>query len=413
MPIPPTDPIPLPSDESDSARVFLESHGLIPLQPLIRSSDDSLLCDPFRYYLTRRLGLVSCFSYSVALNRGTWFHTCAQAHHESDPSSFLADALTNRISELKNACETLSVLPTAASAILARERRDHDTAYAWWTAASSVRFGPHTLPTYFAPYRHVASELVLHHDLLLDGVHYPLVCTVDRLLLDEKTGLLHILDYKTCSEPPSIRLAKCPLELQTSLYSFIVSELLTSGELQRTLSLPASTRFGGMFHAAIQKPTIRLGMNDRPFIDKPFTPTRGPNKGVTRMEREYTGEPTLANYLARCERWYLSLDEFSGSPHSEPPVNVSHIAPSFIRSPLLLKDLFTRIRRIHSYATRPANPDLFRKNPDGLFNHNSTTFSPYAPFYLRPVHEWPAIIAESRFVVDHRDDPDDSPLTPE
>ena len=413
MPTPATDPIPFPTDDSDSARTFLEAHGLVAVEPPLRSSDfPAALEDPFRYYLTRRLGLAPFLSYSTALNRGSWFHTAAQASQTSDPSSFLLAALDSRLAELKSVCDSVGVLPSAALTFAQRERRDFETASAWFEAAFSTPFHQgQSLSTYFSSFTHVASELTLRHTITLNGRSLPLVCTLDRLIL--RDNLLSIVDYKTCSEPPSIRLAKCPLEMQTWLYSFIVDELLSSGRLQQLLNLPPSVTFGGMYHLAIQKPTIRLGLNDRPFRETPFTPSSGKNKGITRINREYYGEPSFARYLARCSSWYARTDEFSSDPDSEPRVNISYIAPTLIRSPLTLKDLFTRLELLHSFSTRPANPDNFPKNPNGIYSYRGQSLSPFADLYFRPVREWPSIIQQARFVVDHRDDPSDSPSDPE
>lgn len=408
MPIPPSDPIPLPTDNRGEAAAFLEAHGLVPIEPPIRSSDYSLaLHDPFRYYLTRRLGLTPFLSYSTALNRGTWFHTAAQASQTADPSSFMMAALDSRLSELKSVCASVGVLPSAALSFSQRERRDFETAHAWFEAASRVPFHDGASFTFFfGTFRHVASELTLRHTATIDGIALDLVCTVDRLML--KGNHLYILDYKTCSEPPTVRLAKCSLEMQTLLYSFIVSELLASGQLQQLLQLPPSTQFGGMYHLAIQKPTIKMGLNDRPYRDVPFTPSSGKNKGVTRMEREYYGEPSFANYVARCSSWYMRTGEFSGTPFEEPPVNISFISPSLIKDPLTLEDLYSRLFLIHNLRIQAPFPSSFLKNPDGIYNFRGQTLSPYAPLYMRPVKEWPAIIAEARFVVDHRDDPADT-----
>lgn len=414
--IPTTEPIPLPTDRSDSARLYLQSHGLSPINPPIRSSDYALLLsDPFRYYLTRRLGLVPPLQYSVALNRGTWFHTCAQAAQTAEPAAFLSEAFAARTAELNAVFESLRILPAAASSILTRERADFETASAWFTAAMAVALpsGKTLSQRLGAPLQSVASELTLTYNLLLNGKTHRLVCTVDQLLYDARTNLLFIVDYKTCSEPPSVRLAKCTREMQTWLYLYIVNALLEGGELQPLLKIPSSCILGGIHHVAIQKPTIRIGMNDRPFTTREFTPKTGPNKGVTRLEREYHGEPTLANYLARCTAWYAGQGEFSHLADRELPVNISTISSSLLKSPLTEKDLFTRIEFIASHAGRTANPDLFLDNPAGIYDGRSTKPSLYAPLYLNAVRDWPAIIAEQRFIVDHRDDPSDSPLQSE
>ena len=78
---------------------------------------------------------MSPLQYSVALNRGTWFHTNAQAAQTSEPAAFLSEAFAARTAELKAVFESLRILPAAASSILTRERADFETASAWFTAA--------------------------------------------------------------------------------------------------------------------------------------------------------------------------------------------------------------------------------------------------------------------------------------
>jgi len=410
MSLPVSEPIPLPTDENDSARIYLEAHGLIPIQPPIRSSDeDTLLYDPFRSYLTRRLGLCPLLSYSAAKNRGTWFHTMAEAFTKPDPVAFADTKLSSRLQELADIATVNHVLPSALRTFQDIERNDFETTLAWFDACRTVRFNSSpsgTLTTYLADYRILATELTLSHTLLLDGKKYPLLCTLDALLYHAKTNTLHILDYKTCSEPAQIRLAKCPLEMASSLYAFIVTELISSGQLLSTFSLPANTTYGGFHHVAVQKPSIRLGQNDRSFRSVEFTPKSGPNKGITRIEREYFGEPTRSNYLRRCSDWYNRTGEYSSVPFEHgPPVDISHLKASFIRSPLILSRLFSRIRSIHSFATRDPLPSNFLRNPSGIYNRFSDKPSPYAHFYLEPVWTWPEYIAQERFLIDHRDDP--------
>ena len=55
---------------------YLSCFDLQAVSPSVRSSDAGYLGDPFRYYLSRRLGLSSITEHSEPLNIGTFVHKC-------------------------------------------------------------------------------------------------------------------------------------------------------------------------------------------------------------------------------------------------------------------------------------------------------------------------------------------------
>lgn len=100
--------------------------------PPSRASDYSLcLSNPFQYYLTRRLGLVPMLSWSEALSAGTWMHERARYFFQSFPNgdlpaelnTELQNQLDDRLTELRAACNTLSISPARENEILEDERR--------------------------------------------------------------------------------------------------------------------------------------------------------------------------------------------------------------------------------------------------------------------------------------------------
>lgn len=414
---PNTQPIPLPTDHGDSARHYLESHGLTSITPVSHASDFPMAMeDPFRFYLTRRLGLAPALSYSTALNRGTWFHTAAQATyaHDDSPSNFISKALDLRLRELTATCDLFSISPQVRTEIIKREVHDQETAWAWFTAACQTKIGSTTLPQYLAKFRILSTELKLSSPWLHPTSRKRLdrTITIDLLLHDPASGAIFILDYKTCSEKPSERLAKCPLEHQTWHYLSVTQAAIDDTSLLRRFNLPPNTRLGGMIHVAIQKPTIKFGENDRPYEIIHHILKSGPRKGQTDVRYNYTGEPTLDRYLARCTEWYTRTGRYADTdPNEEPPVNYSVIGAS-IMDASTTSVYNDRMELLRQLSTCPANPSNFLANPNGIYNFASHSLSVYAPFYLHAPQDWPSLVASNRFIQAHRDSPSNPETEP-
>lgn len=419
--MPPTvEEIPLPTDRKGEAVRWLESKGFRPRTPSIHSSDYELvLSDPFLYYLTRRLGLARALSWSKALNRGSWLHSRAHLLWKEDATTGtlpLEDAqrlrslFNSRLEELKEISRSQGITGDPARSILDREQRDFLCAMGWFDAAKlvTVPHGYGNIPAALraAHFKHLGSELeITYLDPSWPGT--PLVVTIDDLLYHQSQDTLWIVDWKSCDESPKIRLASCPLEHQTWLYSYVLSEDLRdpASSLRTRFSLPASTKFGGFIHVAVQKPTIDICSKDCNYTLTDFTPSRGKNKGITRQEKEHYGEPRLENYIARCREWYLGEGEYANlaaERADDPPVNFSFTHALLLSDPDFLDRFRARMNLIHQYATCRPWPSNFPENPSSIRPYG--TLSNFAPFYLSSIAHWPEVVQRNGFIISHRDD---------
>jgi hypothetical protein len=408
-------PIPLPSDNADSARVFLEAHGLFAQNPPIRASHFTLgLSDPFLYYLSVRLGLVPFFSYSEALARGSWFHTAMQSLFSPDPARFRHHATISRTTELKTIGRTLGVSPSSLRLFLDREDRDRQTAYAWSQIILDLPLQSSSTPTLrhlLNRYNVLGAETVLRCPITVNHITLQRTIQADLLLHNPDDNTIWIADWKTCAESPIDRLVKAPFEMATHHYLSVLSDLISSGEFQSFFNLPLDVRLGGFIHVAFQKCPLRFGLNDRPYEYKRRTLSRGPRKGQEITELEYYGEPSFALFLGRCTEWYTRTGRYATEPFESPPLNLSTISAGILLDPSALETYYSRLKYLHSLNTREAYPANFLANPDSIIGFGGSPF-PYAPFYANPVSQWPRIIGEERFIVRHRDDPESlNPVT--
>ena len=418
--MPPETP-PVPSPSRSDALPFLAHHGILPRVPSLRSSDfKTVASNPFAYYLTRRLGITRRFSWSAALSRGSWTHKCFELDPLHTPSftetpnirSAFHTVLESRLAELSAISTSLSLPSTTHEEILARERNDAETAFAWYATASSLRVSStvRSFRHYLAhpTWRDLGPEITLecplpsNPSLTLKGV-------ADRLLHNIHTNELWIADLKTTSLDPRDRLSLCSHEFQASHYLSIARLLVTDPSFRSLHDLPDDIRVGGMIHIAMLKPTITLCSDDRPYRLVDFTPSRGPNKGITRQEKEFYGEPSLDHYLARCDRWYKGTHEYSDlAPlrESSPPTNISFTPASILDNPSF-PSYTARLNLLTYYATLDPQPDNFPY--DATQFQAQKKLSPWAPFAICPVEHWPEIMAREGFIIAHRDeDPSDA-----
>jgi len=393
--------------------------------PSIRSSDyECVLGDPFRYYLTRRLGLVSTLSSSTALSRGSWFHKAAEYDTlygpltPSHPLMVSFDACLNaRLQELTESCATLGIVGDARRTIVATEKEDAETALAWYCAASRVSISPKygTFRDYLSqPYWKVLGREIPisiatppDHRLTMEDLHSTKYLrrrtTMDVLLFDTNTELLWIIDWKSCSEPTEVRLASCPIEYQTLHSIYMLKDLLKTGLPQTVFKLPENVQVGGMIHIAIQKPSLRFGQQDRNFTLDTSPLKSGPRKGQPRNEKVFHGEPSLPNFIARCDDWYQGVGDYLhllSERSSHPVVNISHTYAHHLDGEAY-SDYLARTEFIAHHATRHPHPSNFLKSPSSIAPYG--TLSPFAPFYLCHPSQWPEIIQREGFTVRHRD----------
>lgn len=388
--------------------------------PDIHSSDyRTALSDPFLYLLTRRLGITKALSSGTALTRGSWFHTIAELDTLTGEAPGHPDPLTpshpawlafltkveSRIEELTDTCAKQGIVGDARRTILATEREDALTALAWYCSASTVEITPKlgTFRQFLAKpfWRILGREIPISDPMVYGGNRRR--TTLDMLLLDLNTNNLWVLDYKSCSEPTTVRLASCPIEFQTLHSISLLQGSLRSGTLYRVfpdLPPPTELKVGGMMHLAIQKPSLRFGQQDRNFTldTSPFK--SGPRKGQPRNEKNYFGEPDPANFRLRCDDWYHGRGEYShlqAERDASPVVNISYTYAEKLDADAW-QQYTRRCLHVQSLATRLVEDGWLKGEEIAPFN----TLSPFAPFYLLPPSQWLEVLQNEGLIVQHR-----------
>ena len=401
--------VPLPKGKGKSAKEWLEAYGLVARTPCIRSSDyEMCLHCPFQYYLSRRLGLVPALRWSSALSRGSWFHTRAELMNELPEvaTKTMQDLLKKRNEELSEICSNRGIIGEERTSILGREEKDMLTATAWFEAAATFKI-PGKDKT-FLEYLNAEHFRILGHEILAKYEHPDygtLIAQYDLLLYHEKQDKVFIVDFKTCSESPILRLSTCPIEFQTQHYLQICKYLLDSRVMTKKFDLLDTTEVGGMLHVAIRKPTISFGQRDRECEISEHTLTRGPRKGQVEIRRKYFGEPRFDNYLNRVKNWYNATDEYEDEAPlraSDPPVNISTTYGSVTKDQSWVHEYHSRLNVINTYASVFPAPGNFPSSSSYI--RSFSKLSPFAPFYLTPVTEWPSVIQQEGFIFEDRDE---------
>ena len=389
------------------AKEWLEDQGLVAKTPAIRSSDfESILSCPFQYYLSRRLGLVSTLRWSAALSRGSWFHRRLELFQESKALAFkqMLEWLVESQEELVKTCAKQGIIGGRKERILDQEQKDMLMALSWFEAMQvfSVPGKGSVIDFLNQPwFRVLGSEITAEYNHPEYG---RLLAQYDLLLYHKKQNVLFIVDAKTCSGSTINRLRTCPIEFQTQHYIHILNYLTKAGVISETYDLPEDVRVGGMIHIAVQKPTIEYGMNDRDFEIVNHEFKRGPRKGQIEERRIYSGEPRWENYRERCKRWFLAEGEFETQKPtrvSDPPVNFSHTFATSSLDRQGTLDYHSRLQLVESYATREGTPGSFPMSANHLRQFGR--LSPFAPFYLTTVEDWPVIMASEGFQQEDRD----------
>ena len=401
---PETKQIKLPNSRySEEAAEWLESHSLVDQCPSLRSSDYGLVrrC-PFTYYLCRRLGLGKALQYSEALSRGTWVHHFFSyiTLDEETRTSNCYVLLNNRLSELNAQCDAMNIRAEKKKDILLREETDFLVTKAWFEAALmapiSKDIGGLKEFLEHPDMLHVGQELLLKAE---DRVAQP-----DLLIYDKRTNKLWIVDFKTCAGSPHDRLQMCPYEFQTQHYFSITRHLLLTSSFTNWFDLPSDVDLAGVMHIAIQKPTIKFGMSDRPFTMDTSPLKSGPRKGQPRNDKVYTGEPHPDLYRERCINWYLGHEDYAHlAPEraTDPPVNISYTGSRTLLAEDNLSCYDSRLKFLKSYKERPCEPGKFEV---GDVVPHAGRVSPYASFITTPVDRWIDIIEAEQFIISNRDD---------
>lgn len=390
------------------AKEWLEDQELVAKIPAIRSSDyETVLSCPFQYYLSRRLGLVSALRWSPALSRGSWFHRRLELFQEPSvvAQQKMEEWFRERCEELKELCDVRGIIGKSRSRIFDREEKDMLMASAWFDAmkAFQVPSKGSVIDYLNRPYfKLLGTEVTAEYTHPEYG---RLLAQYDILLYHEKQNSLYVVDAKTCSGSTIDRLSTCPIEFQTKHYLHVLNYLAKAEKLTQKYQIPRDAKVAGMIHIAVQKPTIEFGMNDRDFTESPHTISRGPRKGQVETRRTYSGEPRWENYRDRCIDWYLANGRYQDKEierSQDPPINFSLTPGSDILDKYSTYEYHRCLQLVKSYATCEPTPGCFPKSANYLRGYSR--LSPFTPFYLNEVKDWPSIIATDGFMVEDRDD---------
>ncbi len=387
--------------------------GLEDQHPTIRSSDLKPQ-DEFLYMLTRRFGLVPKLQYSVALNRGSWFHRRCELFHctRNQAHQALRPALLARCSELLDLAEQGGF---DGQPLVNREEEDYDTAFSWYDAAAQVPLSTETTICASVSLKAGATfkDFILDPAWRILGTEVLIaledgrVAQIDLLLFNVRSGLLWLVDMKTTAKAANDRLALCSIESQTLHYPRVVRDALPL--IIDKFDLPSGTLVGGMLHVAVSKPAIQFGPQDRDFewVDTFYKVTcKGGKKGdfKSKEKRWMSDTPQRANYIARCADWYRGTGDYTDKAEeraAKPMVAIGSTPASSIFDPVREGWYQRKLERTRELATRPLSYAGFPPE-DHTLGWGSTAERPYEPFYVLPPVYWPSII-ERDFIVQDRD----------
>jgi hypothetical protein len=393
---------------------MLEEMGLRPQTPTIRSSHyGQALRDPWGYFVVQRLGLVPKISWSQCLTLGSWYHTACEHHLNQSPHPWASyrKLIDARLHELAAICTESGYMPTAIEKTAAREEREAYSAWALFHGSAKVPL-PSNAMSWLEAIQNKERYIVLATEFEFSMKHpliqHPVGIRVDAILYHKQHNVLWLVDYKTTSKAPMDRSATCPIEFQTQLYIDVmrlavedrsprIEELLAPLELSKEKRNKLTVQ--GMQHIIIKKPGIRFGLEDRDFEEKEFIPSRGPNKGVARIEREYVGEPRLSNFVRRVSDWYLRTGMYTHLAEKEPesPVLISNSPASLVLDKNGLHAYYSRLKYLYSLATRLPSPDNFLVNPGASDDHGHISY--ITDLSVVDIADWPAVISAQGLMV--------------
>jgi len=427
---------------STSIEEILESAGLHIETPYVRSSDYGLvLNDPFRYFLSRRIGLTRAAGWSEALSRGSWFAERMLYAHHPDPSKPLAKKLAQRFDEIRAIASKFSWGPDRLKGYLETEQKNYACAMGWWEAAMTLEMANgFTYQTYFARdgWEWLGSELVA--TATIGGI--PCRAQFDHLYFDSKRQKLWVVDDKTTSYDPNTRVQVCPNEFQSQLYCGIAEELLIDGTLSEKFGIPETATLGGMYHVAFKKPTIDFGSKDRPYrlisngkrsgkrgvwdpdtnkykiiemktgeiLEEGTIALRRQAESFLREKCEkiaepvYEGEPDLDLYIKRCERWLKKQGEFKDAEGVPTPTRIAYSILNEEWFESIRPTLHQRLKVVEAYRTAQPALENFPKGVDLI--DLSGNLSPYAPLYVLDPDRWAGALQTQELIVKHRDETD-------
>ena len=352
---------------------WLCGQGLTPRTPAVvrpSEAEDFFTC-PFLYLLRHRFGIRTPYEGGNALELGSCFHAHLASLLSTGSTALFAPEAIRLRADL--AAQGVTDEAMVASSVATLEE-SFEKSRCWLENA----WGRCPLPSQYTP---LATELLLQSTVGAGSLTAPGACRLDALLYDASRGELWILDAKTCSVGPIVRMSTCPWEFQTHFNRLVTEACLPAIIAQ--WGLPPDTRLVGFIHYVVQKPSILLLKKDGK-----------------------TGRAGIEGYKERAADWYAARGQFLDNAPAfalDPPVNLS-----YYRFPMEPSHEFShKLHQVLVAATRPAYPEAFPRSSTFIRDSYSTSadgLHRLAPFYAEDsFHLWPDMVRSGRFRLSFRD----------
>lgn len=444
MPAPLIQPFLPPADLGSDAAEYLSSLGLTPRFPCIRSSDAAYIDKPFVYYLARILGITPIFNSSDASAQGVWGHYRASLPGDY-PTAQVEKAMLEEFrrwtADITVSAAKVGFGESGLASVILSEKTRMMEAWTWYDTASQfvTRFGGITDNP--REWKVLGSEVLALYADPAYSPRRPGVAQYDKLLLHIPTDTLWIRDYKFTGGSRTFRATTVPYEFQTQHYLAILKGALP--QLIERFGLSSKTRAGGMEHVIVATPSIGISQKDREYkwvsegkrsgvSGEAFKTEEGwrvscsaPIDGLSKFkteeealrelhaltgktpEKEYRGEPSWQMYSKRVDEWYKGKGNYGANSvefSTDPPVLISRTGVELMSDPDILSDYGKVYLQLHRWATLPDPcPRDFARTSQGMISYRSPSPSIYAPFFHRPVAEWPELMKQNLLIVKPRD----------
>lgn len=240
----------------------------------------------------------------------------------------------------------------------------------------------------------LAKELYMQAPITLpDGTIVPCAAQLDSIEQDTESGRIFVRDYKTTGLPIMFTLTGYMYSIQPRLY-----RLLADCWVKENTSQP---EVSGYLLDILQTPDIKMCGKDKDCTESEHTLTRGPRKGETEIRKDYTGEPKLENYIARCKEWYEEKGEDSVASYT-----------IYFGEPALNTEVVDALRRTWKYASllEPI-PDNYPRDITASACKAYRRVCEYYPLCSTAEAAWPAIIENTYTITPPEDTPDSEPTT--
>lgn len=352
--------------------------------------------DPFKFFLTQ-----ICEIKPIIPADHMWFGECFHDHLQAAASPNYEDLPTRMDGRIAEICRSLQAPEAFVNAVTDRLRATARKSYAAVRALSQVPASASggSIMSYLTQERW--RNLMVEDYIVLAVGDGPIMLKPDRVIFDRTSNKIWVMDYKTTTKDPAIRMMTCTYEFQSQLNAWAFGDDLLPS-LIRIFDLPAATTFGGFIHVCVQQPTIiQSGIDVRaaqaliadatPVGQTPVSPT--------------PDQITMA-YYDRVRHWYLRTGPYEAAQSPERiRISASHWDDAWRR--MVRQSIGSKIRRVRDLlALRIRTSQLPIENPwysTGVGYYGEDDFdAAYGKFYGTPLSMWGTIMAEDHLTITRR-----------